>query len=67
MEMFLFKLYCYLPRGRFTSPIKDLLSKIACPLNAEEHFWHDGCPACWEYDGCSPEYDEWFNDSSQYQ
>jgi len=65
MEMFLFKLYCYLPCGRFTSPIKDLLSKIACPLNAEEHFWHDGCPACWEYD-------EWFNNSddkipSQYQ
>ena len=46
MEMFLFKLYLYLPRNKFTSPIKNLLSKIACPYNAEEHFWHDGCPCC---------------------
>ncbi len=18
-----------------------------CPLGADEHYWHDGCPACW--------------------
>ena len=51
MEMFLFKLYCYLPRSRVTSPIKNMLSRIACPYNAEEHFWHDGCPACEGYMG----------------
>ena len=62
MEMFLFKLYCYLSRNRFTSPIKDLLSKIACPLNAEEHFWHDGCPVCHQTEvcpGCNIRYVAW--------
>ena len=46
MKMLLFKLYCYLPRNKFTSPIKNLLSTIACPYSDKEHFHHDGCPCC---------------------
>jgi len=23
-----------------------------CPHKAEEHYWHDGCPACYHCKGC---------------
>ncbi len=24
-----------------------------CPHKAEEHYWHDGCPACFHCKGCN--------------
>jgi hypothetical protein len=42
----LYRIYCSIGWNSRLSPIKRLVSKWACPIGAEEHFWHDGCPYC---------------------
>ena len=45
-ERIMYKIYCSMSWNKYTGPIKRLVSKLACPYNADEHFWHDGCPVC---------------------
>jgi hypothetical protein len=51
IDRILFKIYCMISWSSVFSPIKRLVAKWACPYNAEEHFWHDGCPVCWRNHG----------------
>ena len=45
-ERIMYKIYCSMSWNKYSGPIKRLVSKLACPHNADEHFWHDGCPVC---------------------
>jgi len=60
IDRILFKIYCMISWSSVFSPIKRLVAKWACPYNAEEHFWHDGCPVCVEVcPGCNITYVAW--------
>ena len=62
-ERIMYKIYCSMSWNKYylSGSIKRFVSKLACPHNAEEHFWHDGCVEC-SFDnricpGCNVEYD----------
>ena len=42
-ERILYRLYCFFYSS---SKLRSMIAKLACPHNAEEHFWHDGCVIC---------------------
>jgi len=45
-ERILYRIYCSMGSNKYTGPIKRFVAKLACPHNADEHFWHDGCVEC---------------------
>ena len=45
-ERILYRIYLRTSWSGPTKHIKRFVSKLACPYNADEHFWHDGCVEC---------------------